>query len=71
MSTIVAAQAAMGYTPARERPACCNCWNAHELTGANAAEWHCHKGNFRVTAMAVCEHYSPRRQGQPSEETPA
>ena len=58
MSTIDSAKAAMGYTQAKQRPACNNCRHMHKRESAHFTWW-CELGGFFTTAMAICEQYAP------------
>lgn len=63
MSTIAVAKIGMGYQPATARAACRNCKHGDErradrMPPYDTAHWHCKKGGFKTTAMAVCKEYA-------------
>lgn len=55
---------AMGYKTPTKRPMCSNCKHAVESLSdrfpKDICTWHCSKGEFAVTAQAICVEWSPK-----------
>lgn len=61
MSTVNNTKMAMNFQTANQRPACCNCIHADERICIHPTWW-CGKGDFLVSALAVCAHHQRRQE---------
>lgn len=61
MSTIKNAKMAMNFQASYQRPGCNNCTHIEKRVDV-ASLWWCGKGDFLVSANAVCAHHQRRQE---------